>query len=282
MYPFERFSEDGKRTLTLAQEEAELSHHSYIGTEHLLLGLLRLKSGPAPIALRELGIEIQKVRETIAAVIGREERLIFQQVIPTSRVKTVIEIAFEEARDMGSDEVNSGHLLMGLVIEGEGIAAHVLADLGGGEKEVIAAVMRAMGVLPRERPTRKRLRRFQPPFPPRSVVISATSKMIASAIEQPPAASDLEMLHRLLRSPQIVALLRKRGLTEVDSLLANLGNPPDAVMKLRMELQTLRSNLAVAINLQRFEEAGRLQKQQRDLVKKLDSAEQEWLRKLID
>jgi hypothetical protein len=279
LYPFERFTEDAKRTLTLAQQEAERSRNSYIGTEHLLLGLLRHESGTAHMALSDLGIEIEKVREIIATVIGRSERVIIQQIIPTSRVKTVIEIAFDEAREMGRHEVDSGHLLMALVIEGEGIAARVLADLGAGEKEVIAAVEHAMGVPHRERPRRKRPKPPQPPFPARQVLVPAT-QTIAIAGEQLPAESDLVVLHRLLRAPRIADLLRAKGLADVNELLAELGNPPDAVVKLRGQVQNLRTNLTVASSQQRFDEAARLQKQLTDLMKKLDRAELEWLRKL--
>ena len=130
MYPFERFTERAKKVLTFAQEEAERSHHSYIGTEHLLLGLLREREGLAGKVLDNLGVEIGKVRETIESVIERNERIIIQQIIPTSRVKKVIEISFEEARRMGHNYVGTEHLLLGLLIEGEGIAAHVLNDLG--------------------------------------------------------------------------------------------------------------------------------------------------------
>ena len=130
MYPFERFTERAKKVLTLAQEEAERSHHSYIGTEHLLLGLLREGEGLAAKVLNNLGVEIGKVRQTIESVLGRNERIIIQQIIPTSRVKKVIEISFEEARRMGHNYVGTEHLLLGLLIEGEGIAAHVLEDLG--------------------------------------------------------------------------------------------------------------------------------------------------------
>src|SRR5689334_9266077 len=130
MYPFERFTERAKKVLTLAQEEAERSHHSYIGTEHLLLGLLREGEGLAAKVLNNLGVEIGKVRQTIESVLGRNERIIIQQIIPTSRVKKVIEISFEEARRMGNNYVGTEHLLLGLLIEGEGIAAHVLEDLG--------------------------------------------------------------------------------------------------------------------------------------------------------
>src|SRR5207245_1893773 len=95
-YPFERFTERAKTVLTLAQEEAQRSHHSYIGTEHLLLGLLREGEGLAAKVLSNLGVEIGKVRQTIESVLGRNERIIIQQIIPTSRVKKVIEISFEE------------------------------------------------------------------------------------------------------------------------------------------------------------------------------------------
>ncbi|HEV3123572.1 MAG TPA: ATP-dependent Clp protease ATP-binding subunit [Candidatus Dormibacteraeota bacterium] len=144
MYPFERFTERAKKVLTLAQEEAERSHHSYIGTEHLLLGLLREGEGLAAKVLNNLGVEINKVRSTIESVLGRNERIIIQQIIPTSRVKKVIEISFEEARRMGNNYVGTEHLLLGLLIEGEGIAAHVLEDLGANLEKVRGEIERLL------------------------------------------------------------------------------------------------------------------------------------------
>ncbi|TMB92144.1 MAG: ATP-dependent Clp protease ATP-binding subunit [Chloroflexi bacterium] len=144
MYPFERFTERAKKVLTLAQEEAERSHHSYIGTEHLLLGLLREGEGLAAKVLNNLGVEINKVRSTIESVLGRNERIIIQQIIPTSRVKKVIEISFEEARRMGNNYVGTEHLLLGLLIEGEGIAAHVLEDLGANLEKTRAEIERLL------------------------------------------------------------------------------------------------------------------------------------------
>src|SRR5439155_12572590 len=126
----------------------ERSHHSYIGTEHLLLGLLRLEAGRAHDALASLGVGIASGRRAIATVLGRDERILIQQLIPTSRVKRVIEIAFDEARRAGSDEVDDGHLLLALVLEGEGIAAHVLLDLGADREKVIAALGRPKPRLP--------------------------------------------------------------------------------------------------------------------------------------
>src|SRR2546422_304713 len=144
LYAFERFTERAKKVLTLAQEEAERSHHSYIGTEHLLLGLLREGEGLAAKVLNNLGVEIGKVRQTIESVLGRNERIIIQQIIPTSRVKKVIEISFEEARRMGHNYVGTEHLLLGLLIEGEGIAAHVLEDLGATLDKVRSEIERLL------------------------------------------------------------------------------------------------------------------------------------------
>src|SRR5438309_6098317 len=144
MYAFERFTERAKKTLTLAQEEAQQAGHSYIGTEHLLLGLLKEGEGLAYVVLTNLGVEIAKVREAIENVLSREERIIIQQIIPTSRVKKVIEISFDEARRMGHNYVGTEHLLLGLLIEGEGIAAHVLEDLGATLEKVRSEIERLL------------------------------------------------------------------------------------------------------------------------------------------
>jgi ATP-dependent Clp protease ATP-binding subunit ClpC len=145
LYPFERFSERATKVLMLAQEEAERSHHSYIGTEHLLLALLREGDGLAAKVLNNLGVEIDTVRQTIESLLGRDKGLtVLQQIIPTSRVKKVIEISFEEARRMGHNYVGTEHLLLGLLREGEGIAAHILEDLGATTDKVRAEIERLL------------------------------------------------------------------------------------------------------------------------------------------
>jgi ATP-dependent Clp protease ATP-binding subunit ClpC len=144
VYPFERFTERAKKVLVLAQEEAERSHHSYIGTEHVLLGLLRETDGIAAKVLNNLGVEIGKVRQTIESLLGRTERIVVQQIVPTSRVKKVIEISFEEARRMGHNYIGSEHLLLGLLAEGEGIGAQVLVDLDASLDKVRAEIERLL------------------------------------------------------------------------------------------------------------------------------------------
>jgi ATP-dependent Clp protease ATP-binding subunit ClpA len=129
MYPFERFTEQAKKALTLAQEEAEASRLVYIGAEHLLLGLVGDGEALACKALGALGVSPEQVRGAVAAAVqpgGEAPR----RIIPTSRVKKVIEISFQEAQRLGHDHVGTDHLLFGLIIEGESVAARVLQDLG--------------------------------------------------------------------------------------------------------------------------------------------------------
>lgn len=276
MYPFERFGEDAKRALQFAQEEAERSHHSYIGTEHLLLGLLRLEHGAAPEVLKELQIDLDEVRRTIAAVLGRNERIIIQQIIPTSRVKAVIEIAFEEARRMGRERVDSGHLLMALAIEGEGIAAHVLEDLGATPQKVIAAVERRSGFEPSGRGKRP-----QPKFRfPGSMRMRLAEMRTVAGFRQPePHMSDAETLLQLLSVPQVAALLRAHGL-DVKALAQGLMKAPDEVMKLRSDLSAARIELANALSESNFERAAKVQKHIEALAAKLGRAEAIWFKSL--
>jgi ATP-dependent Clp protease ATP-binding subunit ClpC len=131
MYPFERFSENAKRVLTLAQEEAEIAHHSYIGTEHLLLGLAREETGLAAAALREMGLNNDDLRADLAKVLqAKSPPTPLEQMVPTSRVKRIIEMSFEEARQEGMSQVETEHMLVAMLSEGEGVAAHVLRNRG--------------------------------------------------------------------------------------------------------------------------------------------------------
>ncbi|MBO0681741.1 MAG: hypothetical protein J2P45_01185 [Candidatus Dormibacteraeota bacterium] len=130
MYAFERFTEQSKAVLTLAQEEAERARHSYIGTEHLLIGLLRQRDGLGGRVLVGLGVELDAVRDGIEKTLAGAPTIIVARIIPTSRVKKVIELAFDEAQGSGQANVGTYHLLLGLLLEGEGVAAHVLRDLG--------------------------------------------------------------------------------------------------------------------------------------------------------
>src|SRR5437773_10540724 len=131
MGPFDRFNDRAKRVLALAQDEAIRFNHNYIGTEHLLLGLVREGEGVAARVLDSLGVELSKVRTAVEFIIGRGDSTTSPSEITLSpRTKKVIELAIDEARKLGHSHVGTEHLLLGLVREGEGIAAGVLESLG--------------------------------------------------------------------------------------------------------------------------------------------------------
>jgi len=126
----DRFTKRARRVLTLAQEEALRLNHNYIGTEHLLLGLVREENGVAVKVLRELGVEPNQVIRAVERTVGRGERAPFGKPTLAPRTKRVIELAVDEARLMGHHYIGTEHLLLGLVREGEGIAVNVLRGLG--------------------------------------------------------------------------------------------------------------------------------------------------------
>ncbi len=127
---FDKFTERARRVLTLAQEEAQRFNHNYIGTEHLLLGLVREGDGVAAKVLSNLGVELNKVRSAVEFIIGRGDKQSSGEIGLTPRAKKVIELAVDEARRLGHSYIGTEHLLLGLVREGEGIAAGVLESLG--------------------------------------------------------------------------------------------------------------------------------------------------------
>jgi len=127
---FEKFTERARKVLTLAQEEAQRFNHNYIGTEHILLGLVREGEGVAAKVLANLGVELEKVRSAVEFIIGRGERTVRGEIGLTPRAKRVIELAVDEARRLGHNYIGTEHLLLGLLREGEGVAAGVLESLG--------------------------------------------------------------------------------------------------------------------------------------------------------
>ena len=127
---FDRFTKRARRVLILAQEEAIRLNHNYIGTEHLLLGLVKEENGVAVRVLRELGVEPEQIIRAVERTIGRGERRPFGKPTLAPRTKRVIELAVDEARIMGHHYIGTEHLLLGLVREGEGIAVSILRSLG--------------------------------------------------------------------------------------------------------------------------------------------------------
>ena len=141
---FDRFTKRARRVLSLAQEEAQRLNHNYIGTEHLLLGLVREENGVAVRVLREMGVDPRQIRERVERTVGRGQRTIYGKLSLTPRTKRVIELAVDEARRLGHHYIGTEHLLLGLVREGEGVAVDVLKGLGVSLDKVRSQTARVM------------------------------------------------------------------------------------------------------------------------------------------
>ncbi|MEO8953019.1 MAG: Clp protease N-terminal domain-containing protein [Ktedonobacteraceae bacterium] len=134
--PFDKFTADSRRALAFAQEEAQLLQHNYIGTEHLLLGLLRANQTMAAQILRRLGIDLHKARGAVEFIIGRGDRIVLGEIGLTPRAKKVIALAIDEASNLGHSTIGTEHILLGIVREGEGIAVGVIESMGVNREKV--------------------------------------------------------------------------------------------------------------------------------------------------
>lgn len=127
---FERFSDRARQVVVLAQQEARELSHSYIGTEHLLLGLLRDGEGAAARSLNALGVSLEPVREQVRETIGQGKGMPSGHIPFTPRAKKSLEYSLREAKRLGNSYIGTQHILLGLLREGEGVAAQVLAGFG--------------------------------------------------------------------------------------------------------------------------------------------------------
>jgi len=127
---FERFTDRARRVVVLAQEEARMLNHNYIGTEHILLGLIHEGEGVAAKALESLGISLEGVRQQVEEIIGQGQQAPSGHIPFTPRAKKVLELSLREALQLGHNYIGTEHILLGLIREGEGVAAQVLVKLG--------------------------------------------------------------------------------------------------------------------------------------------------------
>ena len=141
---FERFTDRARRVLVLAQEEARLLNHSFIGTEHILLGLIHEGEGVAAKALESLGISLEAVREKVEETMGVAGTAPSGSPPFTPRAKKVLELSLREALQLGHSYIGTEHMLLGLVREGEGVAATVLVSLGADLGRVRQQVIQLM------------------------------------------------------------------------------------------------------------------------------------------
>ena len=141
---FGRFTERARKVLSLAHEESQRLQHNYIGTEHLLLGLVREGEGVAAKALTSLGVDLEKVRKAVEGIVGRGDHIVLGEIGLTPRAKKVIEFAVGEARRLNHHYIGTEHLLLGLLREGQGIGAGVLESLGLNLQQVRAKTIQIL------------------------------------------------------------------------------------------------------------------------------------------
>ncbi len=139
---FERFTDRARRVVVLAQEEARRLNHNYIGTEHILLGLIQEGEGHAAKALEELNINIESVRSEVVEIIGEGQQSPSGHIPFTPRAKKVLELSLREALQLGHNYIGTEHILLGLIREGEGVAAQVLKKLGAELSQVRQTVIK--------------------------------------------------------------------------------------------------------------------------------------------
>jgi ATP-dependent Clp protease ATP-binding subunit ClpC len=145
---FERFTDRARHVVVLAQQEARLLGHDYIGTEHLLLGLLADGEGTAARALESLGVTLDAAREQVREIIGEGKRPQQGHIPFTPRAKKVLELSLREALEWGDDHIGTEHLLLGLLAEADGVGAQIVARLGASPRAVRDKVTELTGTEP--------------------------------------------------------------------------------------------------------------------------------------
>merc|ERR1712028_91098 len=142
---FERFTEKAIKVIMLAQEEARRLGHNFVGTEQIMLGLIGEGSGVGPKILKSMGVKLKDARIEVEKIIGRGSGFVAVEIPFTPRAKRVLELSLEEARQLGHNYIGTEHLLLGLIKEGEGVAARVLENLSVDLSKVRSQIIRSLG-----------------------------------------------------------------------------------------------------------------------------------------
>ena len=239
---FERFTDRARRIIVLAQEEARMLNHNYIGTEHLLLGLIHEGHGVAAEALESLGISLEAVRQQVEQIIGRGSQAPSGHIPFTPRAKKVTELALLESDALGHGHIDTEHLLLGLIREGNGVAAQVLVRLGGDLNSVR-----------------------------QQVILLLPSQAGTGAISARPRRGKRE------RNRLVDDALARFG--PVDQRLAALehwtGLAPD-LGDFDQEIAHIRREKVSAIDSQDFEAAAALRDKEKEAIDRRNSREKEW------
>lgn len=273
--------------LTLAQEESERQHHRFIGTEHLLLAMAQQGATIAGEILARIGVSEAAVRARIEQLIGSANRADVAQIIPTERTKKVIEMGFHEARAAGSNVVTTDHILLALIDEGEGIAAHVLSDLGA-TGDVVRSTRDALlreGVTEETQP--RRLPGGSPhpfslgrPETPTRMVRAMSGARVEARLDDEDEETEAHLFRYLLRNPapSVAAALARFGIDPLQ--LYDAVRPPERVRGLRRAVASAASDKRAAAAREDYIAAEAARQRENQLREALDAAEVVWQQEL--
>jgi ATP-dependent Clp protease ATP-binding subunit ClpA len=244
---FERFTDRARRVVVLAQEEARMLNHDSMGTEHILLGLIHEGEGVAAKVLESLGITLQAVRQQVEEIIGRGQQAPSGSIPFTPRSKKVLKLALREALQLGHSYIGTEHILLGLIREGEGVAAQVLVGLGADLNRVRHQVIKLLhGSQGEDEPGAVRVVR-------RSGQAGRRKRKLLS-----------QLLDRLdLIEPRL-------------SVLENRVGTGPVVRDLDQEIAQIRRDKESAIDAQDFERAAELRDREKQLLVEKASRQEEW------
>jgi len=237
---FELFSDRARRVVVLAQEEARRLDHNYIGTEHLLLGLIREGNGVAAKALKALGIGLEAVRQEVEKIIGRGQEAPSGHIPFTPRAKKVLELSMRESKQLGHEYIGTEHILLGLIREGDGVAAQALVTLGADLDRVREQVVQLLHGRQPEGPVPTRV-----------------------------AARDLRLLPEVRLRLEAI----ERRLTVIEQ---RVGTGPDT-SDLDEQLKTVRTEKEAAVDAQDFEQATSLRSRESEVLASKTAQQEQWV-----
>jgi ATP-dependent Clp protease ATP-binding subunit ClpA len=271
---FERFTDHARQVVVLAQEEARTLRHNHIGTEHILLGLLREEAGVAGAVLESLDITLERARAEVVRIIGPANGASAGQIPFTPRAKKVLELALREALALGDQHIGSEHILLGLVRESDGGAMRILLDQNVDADTVRDGVMRA------RRTTEPSLTRVVPENRVESVSVSRDDpgamltmieRQIRALLHREPDNGDLLVILATLPEGLVGRTLKELGVDDgaLDAALARArAAGPDEIED---QLERARVSKDVAIDAGDFQEAARLRAEERRLERERDT-----------
>ena len=236
---FERFTDRARRVVVLAQEEARSLDHNWIGTEHILLGLIREGEGVAAKALESLGISLDAVRQQVEEIIGRGQQPPSGHIPFTPRTKKVLELALRESQQLGHNYIGTEHILLGLIREGDGVAAQVLVKLGADLNRV----------------------RQQ-----------AIQLLHGRSAEEPVSARSAERELRLLPAVKTHLEALEQRLTAIEQ---RVGTGPDS-SDLDEQIETVRTEKEAAVDAHDYAQAASLRNREKELLASKTARQEQW------